>query len=316
MEGEATVSAPEIAAAVLLTDAEPHTPEWHQARAGGIGASEIAAIAGLHTTWDSPTSIYHRKRGELPAKDDEMRLRFGTFAEPFIAGEWARAHPGHEVVSGRGVWVSRERPWQRASPDRFVVLGGEVAGVLELKAGSRHDGWGEDGSDDIPVHYRAQVQWQMDVLGVPLAHVAAYLDGRELRCYTIDYDPADAKLLRDIGWEFWQRVLDGDPPPLDALPATTRALKARWTGAEDAEVQVPATMARQYRAALAAERRAAERKTLAVNRLLERLGDARYAVHDGQRLAVRSVYDRKGYTVRPKTGIVSLRPVEQKETSE
>jgi hypothetical protein len=57
------------------------------------------------------------------------------------------------------------------------------------------DGWGPDGSDEIPVHYRAQALWQLDTLGVDTTYVAAW-HGAELRIYPINRDERDLRVMR------------------------------------------------------------------------------------------------------------------------
>ena len=87
----------------------------------------------------------------------------------------------------------------------------EPYAVFEAKTSATYDGWGEDGSDEIPVHYRCQVLWQMDVLGVTtgVSSPACSLHSRTFRVYeiTLDADAEhDLKLMREEAEMFWSRI--------------------------------------------------------------------------------------------------------------
>ena len=62
---------------------------------------------------------------------------------------------------------------------------------------------------------------------------------------------------------------------------------------------MPATLAKQWLAACRAEKAAKERKRAAEARLRHRMGRARTAVHNGERIATRVVVDVKPYQVGP-----------------
>ena len=87
----------------------------------------------------------------------------------------------------------------------------EPIAVLETKSdASPGDQWGEDGSDEIPVHYRGQVLWQMDVMGVSTAFVAClFIQTWKIRVYELTMDDAaiaDLKLMREEARDFLDRI--------------------------------------------------------------------------------------------------------------
>jgi len=232
-----------------LVDVEPGSPEWLAARREGVTATDIPVICGL-TAGNTPWALWQRKTGALPPVEANARMRLGTILEPYVAGQWAERHPEVEVWGG-SLMRSDERPWQMATLDR--VLGripAEILGTLELKTSGTFDGWGEDGTAEVPVHVRAQVLWQMDVMGVGRGHVAClFLPSGELQSYVIEHDEsplpeyphdvpgpiwddcracADLKAMRDAGRDFMDLLNMGTPPPVDGSAVTLAALKARW----------------------------------------------------------------------------------------
>ena len=270
----------------LLPHDAARTPAWYEARREGITASEIATILGL-SRWDSPLSLYFRKRGELDDEDDNHRMALGRALESYALQCFTELTGiGTELC---GLVASLERPWQLATPD--AVCGPIPA---EMKTALSEDGWGPSGTSSVPIAYRCQLLWQMDTLGADHGYLCViFLRSGEPRWYQVFWDSGDVGVMREAGEEFLARVRADDPPPADALDATRKALKARFP----ADPAVPdavcgAALVRSYRAALRADHAAAERKALAENRIRELMGQSlRLVSPDGDIIATRRVYE-------------------------
>jgi putative phage-type endonuclease len=282
---------------------------WHDARRKGVTASEIAVVIGL-SPYDSPFSLYHRKLGNLPEQEDSMALAIGRHFEDFVAGRFAEQRQEFSVQGdGRQLYAHPYRPWQLATPDRIVsdirfdFIDGvddvieeyEPYAVLECKTDGGFDGWGDDGTDEIPLHYRCQVLWQMDVMGVQTAFVAClFMNRRQLRVYEITLDDAaqaDLKLMREEAETFLGRLREGTEPDVDWRPATRQALKQLHPELEDREVIIPRHLGTAYEAAVRRHELAGRRKDELANRVLAEVGDGRYVIEaeTGRKVATRSV---------------------------
>jgi putative phage-type endonuclease len=288
--------------------------EWLEARRKGVTASEIAVILGL-SPWSSPYALYHRKAGTLPEQDDSDAMALGRYLESFVADQFAARHPEFYLGGdGHALYAHPERPWQMATPDRLIHEDGTgylrfppALAVLECKTSAAYDGWGDDGTDEIPVHYRCQVLWQMDVLGVTAGYVAClFLHSRQLRVYELTMDDqarADLKLMREHAELFLTRLpndhFGGHPPDVDWRPATGDALKRLHPDVEDTDVPVRRMPIIQYQAACRAYRAAEQRKKAAENRLRQLLGNGRRitSIHTGEVIATRQVYDLAPRTI-------------------
>ena len=293
-------------------------PAWLERRREGITATDIVTIAGL-VTWDSPWARYHRKLGLLPEVEQSDRMRLGSWLEMAVAAEWWRHHPADEPVRG-GLFRSTVRTWQMATPD--AVVGCEPDGycgghaVLECKSSATRIGWGEDGSDQVPAHVRAQVLWQMDTLGVGTGHVAVvFLPSGEFRSYTIRHDGCheashedvcpDCKLcdevdgLRDLGFGFWSRILRRRPPDLDGLEVTTEALKALHPVTLPPAVELSPGLVFAYDSAAEARKIAESTYRKAQNDIRSAMGDAGFGLLKGEFAFSRRIGKRAGYTVPP-----------------
>lgn len=315
--------------------------EWLEARRQGVTASEIAVILGL-SPYSSPYALYHQKLGILPPDDDKAVYERGRVLEPYIAEKWQQGHPElYAAGDGRELYAHSERPWQMATPDRrihdwrmnpeivYPVAHSPLLAVLETKTDAG-DEWGDEGTDDIPVHYRCQVLWQMDVMGVDRAYVACLrMRQWDIREYVIEHAegcgagrnmlaypslacPAcdDIVLMREAARDFLDRIDLKEPPDVDWRPATAYALKQLHPSLEDRDAHVGRQLEISYRAAVRRYKEAEQRKDEMTNRLREAMGSARRAVaartwgKDGQRIVIarRDVYEvgesvRKAYTV-------------------
>lgn len=265
---------------------------WHRARRNGIGASEIAAVLGL-SPWVSPFTLHHIKTGAVdPDYADNPATYWGRRKEALIVAEWARRNRW-ATVKRTGSWAAAAEPWMTAAPDRNLYRDGQLEhldSVLEAKTARYADGWGPDGSDEIPVHYRCQVMQQMHVMETPVAHVAVLIGSADFRTYEVAYDPAEALLLVDAGRAFWQAVHDRTPPPVDAADSTTQTLKRLHPDVDDTEITLPARLVADYRIALQTAQAAEQQKNAYTNEVLDLLGRARIALApDGSKVATRSV---------------------------
>ena len=299
--------------------------EWLEARRRGVTASEIAILLGI-SPYSSPYALYHAKRGTISGEPDSAVMERGRVLEPYIRGKFAQAHPEFAVIGdGRQLWRHDERPWQMATPDAVVhavaetdactcyggdteygheprcglELGRPVA-VAEFKVDGGSDEWGDEGSADIPVHYRAQVLWQMDVMDVGTAYVACLrVRDWRIREYVVQLDDdarKDLELMRGEAEDFLADVRSGMEPDLDWRPATLSALKTIYSEPGELDVPVRRSLVTQYRAAVRRYREAERRKDEMTARMLAAIGTGRRAidVRTAEPVATRSVsYPRR-----------------------
>lgn len=301
-------------------EALPSNPEWHKLRRAGVTASEIACVLGI-SPFDSPFSLYWKKR-EGWRTESTPEMEAGRRAEPVIVQWFADQHDEY-TVRPPGLYANPDRPWQLATPDGLVYalcgdcdgggygganafpshgdgcascyatgLGSRLLALVEAKYPvGGWDGWGEPGTDDIPVHYRAQCLWQLDVMGVDEVYLAAW-HGADFREYLIRRDERDLRVMRAAGLAFLDRLAAGTPPDIDGHTATIRALKTLHPSIEDVDIDVPAEFAEGYRRARALRQRADAIVDRYEARARHTLGNARRLVCNGHLVVSRSIYDQ------------------------
>lgn len=249
---------------ILIGHLTPGSAAWEEARTGlTITATEIAAIVGL-SPWQSRFSLWHKKAG-LPTPPFEMTpaIEWGNRLEDAVADKWQDEHP-NLLAAPAGTWRHKEREWQRATPDRLIYpqpahefdVPEKAVGLLEVKTSPFGDEWGPSGSDQVPIHYRCQVMWQMDTLGLPRTEFAVLIGGWDYREYVVEYDESEAKVLRDAASRFLDDVRNGVRPDIDGDTATYRTIRVQPDGLEDRFVEIPAELAARWGAAFNAAARA------------------------------------------------------------
>jgi putative phage-type endonuclease len=307
-----------------VLNADTDRDAWLAARRLGIGASEIAAVLGI-SPWESPFSLYWRKV-EGWEVEETAQMEWGTRLEPAIAAAYADRHPDDLVILG--VLVEGPEPWMLATPDRLIAVPTPeelrcmrypddvevpptVVGVLELKtAHSAHDGWGESGTAEIPVHYRAQVQWQMLVCDVEWAVVAVLIGGSDYREYPVLRDERDLRVMVEAGRRFMARIEAGDPPTLDDHEATLSTLVRLHPDMDDDTVEVDEAAAAGYLRAVRTRKLAERLEDRYAARLRDQMGRARWATAGGRKVATRVISDvaesvrkahRRDYLLAPRS---------------
>jgi putative phage-type endonuclease len=259
-------------------------PEWLQI----MSASKIAAVLGL-SPWESRFSLYHRMTGAITDTGNDATRR-GNYLEAGVVAWFADQNPSF-AVEKTGTWLHRDRRWQAATPDRLLTLPDQNVELLEVKTSSMEEGWGDGGSDQIPVYYRAQVIWQLDTLGLKRCHVAVLLPYLEFRSYVIDYDEAEAEFMRAAATEFLNDLEQGNRPPIDDSTATYKVVRELHPEIDGEDVEVPADLADEFLDAIDAEYDAKTAARQARTRMADAMGSARYAIANGTRIARRQTTD-------------------------
>lgn len=186
----------------------PDRAAWLAQRRNGIGASDIAAVLGI-SPWKTPLQLYMDKRGELPPQDDAPQLRRGRMLEPLVLDFYAD-ETGHEVTRQQECVVGAE-PWMLATLDGFDAIDNAPVEAKTVNAFAAQE-FGEHGSDEVPLHYSAQVHWQMMLTDASTGYLAALIGSDDFRIFTIQRDRDLESLLIARAAEFWQRVQSGTPP--------------------------------------------------------------------------------------------------------
>jgi putative phage-type endonuclease len=278
------------------------TDDFHERRRTGLGGSDAAAALGI-SPWRTPYDLWLEKTGQ----SDVMTLtatepmRWGVLLEPVIRAEYSRR-------TGRGFLVQQEmlrhpsHSWMIAHLDG-TVYDPTTPRILEVKTARDGRGWGEPGSDEIPLHYLVQVHHYLIVSGAEIADLAVLIGGSDFRIYQIHADAAIAEQLVEREAEFWRQVERREPPdPVNLHDAVSRWGRLLIEGAVEADqFEIDAIESlRRFREQRKALDEAEENAKLIVMQALGENGDTLVDAN-GTRLATWALdKGRKGYTVEAK----------------
>lgn len=191
---------------------------WLALRRSGIGGSDAPAVMGL-SKWRTPFEVYLAKRGESRESDVSPAMHWGNRLEPVIREEYANA-TGRVVKVPTTILRHPQHDWMIGSIDGVT----EDNRLLEIKTTRSADGWGEEGTDEIPEAYLVQVQHYLTVTGLSIADVAVLIGGSDFRLYEVAADPELQSILQQTEAAFWGRVVRGEPPD----PVSLSDARLRW----------------------------------------------------------------------------------------
>lgn len=241
-----------------MRNTSTQTPK-NKIRPFGIGGSDIAAILGL-SPYKSAVELWSELVSRQPAPEQDcLHLRFGQFAESFVAQEYERktgmhtvCHPGTIFHSTHGFMYGHVDRLVVKDPGKCAVRDGVVTAdrILECKTASAFSRsiWGESGTDAVPHAYLVQCAWYMAITGCASADLAALIGNSELRVYHIERDPQLEALILLQAQRFWcDHVLAQCPPePTSASDAALLFPKESPGSCVEANQQVLARV-RDYR---------------------------------------------------------------------
>lgn len=207
------------------------TLEQLKARVHHLGGSDVPALLGVGWPDRNIGSLYLEKTQQTEIKvTSSPEADLGDRLEPMIV-EWVGdrlglpVERGHHVRSADGIL--------RAQLDGYIQATGEVveaksAGLLNPMFRAGDEGWGPEGTDQLPFRVLAQVQFQLMLAEAPRAHVGAFLGGGvALRHYVVEAMPDLQDEIKRRCYAFWndhvlKRVPPEEVPTIETLKTVKR----------------------------------------------------------------------------------------------
>lgn len=289
---------------------QPGSPGWLRL----MTASKVAAILGA-STYDSPRSMWHKIRNELPEEPQTAVQSRGHYLEPAVLAWYADEHSID--TTDETVW--RTQPlylmdgWAAATPDAEARYdAGPV--LVEAKSARDLEEWGQPGTDEIPACYLIQCYWQMHVSGIHRVDVPIIGTFLDFSLYTVTYDPQVGAALEQRCRAFMDSIAADTPPALDDTAPTYDALRKLYRQIDDTRVEIPRDVAADYLTALADRKNAEARERQAKSVVLDLMGTARYA-HVGDTRVARRQPNRTGFQLNQVAKSVDDLPVLEGEGS-
>lgn len=283
--------------------------EWLVQRKVGLGGSDIGAILGL-SPYRTAVDVWMDKTGRAAGQDETLQMRFGTYAEEFVAREYT-------AKTGRAVQRFTSMLHHQSAPiignvDRLVIPeGAKVASHkgevrtdrgLECKTASafasfNSDEWGEEGTDQVPASYLVQCATYMALTGCPRWDLAVLFGNQEVRIYNLARDlDLEAEIINRAS-EWWMNHVIADVAP---EPSNMHDCKALFPRVEEKTIEAGDDLLAWARVAEDAAKKAAEYQDIAngaKTHLLAAMGNASVLRLDGNRVMRRKIINKKEYVV-------------------
>lgn len=263
----------------MSVDLTPGSPEW----ARRVTASKVAGILGL-SPFTSPRATWHLMHGDLPAWDGNDATRRGQFLEAGVLAWWRHKHDVTDPAEWTEQPTYRLGGWAAATPDlvSHIAETDHENVLVDAKTTSDFE-WAE-----VPVHYYAQALWAMHVSGIHRFRFAVLHGGLRFAEYAVDYDPALAADVEAKCRRFYDSLAADTPPDLDDTVATWEAVRKVHPDIDrGVEVELTVEVARSL-VEWTDELKSTEAATrLAKSTVVDLMGRAQYATHQGVRIARR-----------------------------
>jgi predicted phage-related endonuclease len=205
--------------------ADPHPPEWHKARAKGIGGSDWGHLLPGISKYGCARQLWYQKSG------------FEPDIPPVYSGPMERGHQLEPLVLQR---LRNEEGWNVRHHSRFqktdipewwignidsarVGLSPEPPEVVEVKTTNPFSFNNLKRTGELPLPYAFQGYHYLGLTGWNRVQFVFFEPvAWQHHILHLDRDDAILTKMREVGQVFWQRVLTGEAPeaPEDA-PCST-----------------------------------------------------------------------------------------------
>jgi len=180
-----------------------------------IGGSDLAAILGI-SPWKTPLQLWNDKTQPAMPETDAARLRVlnrGKRMEPYIL-DMIRDEHGVNVIAANERYTDQAVDYFACEIDAEAK--DEKRGHINIEIKTVHPfkvkEWGDIGTDALPLHYLAQVQWGLGITGRQYCDVYALI-GDDLKRYAVEADGELIATLREKAIQFWVRYVSALTPP-------------------------------------------------------------------------------------------------------
>lgn len=238
-----------------MTDLQSHD------RRKFLGSSDAPVVLGI-SPWKTPVDLYFEKTSDQPQPtlealalidpDKAAVLTRGRKFEPYVV-DMARDQFGLTIARRNKVYFDPALPFLRAEIDFETDDPDESAEVKTVDVRKAAE-WGDDDSDEIPLHYAAQGMQALGVTGRKRHHFFALI-GFDLRHFLIERDDATIATMRTALARFWNEHVIARVPPPPTLSSDVLRLFEKDTGAQVEASEEIAELVEELRACKEAEKR-------------------------------------------------------------
>lgn len=259
-----------------------------------LGASEAGSVLGL-SKYRTPLALWMQKRGMIPPDPPSIPARAGNALEELVISLFEEK-TGLSVGDRQKEFLSPSHPYLACHVDGLV----DEPAIIEAKTTGGPEGWGEDGSSDVPFVYIAQTAVQMHLSGLDQVYLPVLIGRSDFRIYRIERDLELEALIIPRLVDFWEKnVLGGIQPD----PVSEEDIRTLFPKSKENSIEASPEIEDVYRDLLETKKAISqleEREKFQETALKLFLGENDTLVdRNGNKLCTWKTSDRKGYAVAP-----------------
>lgn len=179
-----------------------------------IGGSDVAAVLGI-SPWKTPLDLYLDKITPATGQPDRNKARIfsrGKTLEPYVLDILA-SEERLQIVNRGQRYIDPACDFLAAEIDaEYFDENLQSVQNIEIKTSYWGKGFGDEGGDDIPVYYTAQAMHGLMVTNRQVCVFGVLVGLDDFRVYRIERDDETIEGIRRQESDFWQRVVDLNPP--------------------------------------------------------------------------------------------------------
>jgi predicted phage-related endonuclease len=221
---------------------------WLKERLNGLGGTDVANIMlssaeksqksgsfskSLFTLWSEKMKLAKKE------ESDNAVFRRGRVMEKYVCEMYQERMGGDVELFESGLTWHSTRKRIFGTPDMLVRRGDEAWG-MDAKTRRSARGWGEDGSEDVPLDVEVQMRTYMEVFDTPYWDVATLFHLDDFRVYRLHRDRELGENILSMAEEWWVKHVDGETPPsADGSESAKQVLAQMHPRVTEKELRAP-----------------------------------------------------------------------------
>ena len=229
------------------------------------------------------------KTGKEVKTLDSLPLRFGSFAEEFVASEYSRS-TGFDLILDESIHIHPDYSFMSAHIDRFVLEHDSPTPrrILECKTANpfASSDWGEVGSDEVPMSYLCQSIWYMAITNINKVDLAVLFGNSNFRIYEITRDLELESTILQKANLFWSEHVIKDTPSPAQSETDCQALFRKGDPTKTIEAKIETLALAKRLQLLNSEINAREEEISCIKQsIMSQMGEAETLMYQGKVLA-------------------------------